>query len=339
MFASATLKLTAWYLAILMAISLIFSIAIFQVASSEVSLRLEGLQLMLENNSKGYVLPAEQAFFELRQSAADKAALSLFVSLIYANFTILIAGGLAAFWMANRALRPIEQSHEIQVRFVNDASHELRTPLAIMQTELEVALRDASLSKKESKEVIESTLEEVIKLSKLSNTLLELSKFEVSSMSDIDMERFDLTPTISQIVKRHNTADNRLTLKSPKSPMHIYANRVMIEELTTILIDNALKYSPAKSKVNLELKRKHGNAVMAITNSGEGISANVLPRIFDRFYRVDKSRSKSGHGLGLSIAKKIVQIHNGNLSVKSGHKQPTTFTVSFPTVKKPSNKV
>lgn len=333
MFESATLKLTAWYIAILMSISVLFSVAIYNVASNEVSARLAGLQQTIEEDGMTYTFPPRNDFLNLRDQQARTAAIHLSISLVYANLVILIAGGAGAYFLAKRTLQPIERALEAQSRFVSDASHELRTPLAVMQAELEVILREPRLSTEEARETLQSNLEEVQKLSKLTTALLQLSK---SDVSEIDTHPVNITKLTRMICKKYDATGTRLHLKAPKTTLYTIANDIGIEELLTILIDNALKYSPVSSVISASLAREHNSVAFTITNEGVGIPAEKLPYIFDRFYQADRSRgpySKDGFGLGLSLAKKIVELHHGSLSVRSGEDQPTTFTVLLPIAK------
>ncbi len=329
MFKSATLKLTFWYLLILMGISLLFSVIIYQVASSEVRTRLESLQNGLTRGSSQETA-ASQDQRSLRAAQADKAAANLFFSLVYINAIILAAGGIGSYLLARRTIRPIEEAHDAQSRFTSDASHELRTPLAAMRTELEVALRDPSLSKQEMKELLESNLEEVNKLTELSKTLLQLSRLDHSG---ITKDRVSLAKITKGVSERFDKKGARINLVPSKKPLYIYAHEVSIEELVTILVDNAVKYSPAGSPIKLRLCKRNRRACLEVTNTGKGIGAEDLPHIFDRFYRVDSSRTSgpgAGYGLGLSLAKKIVELHRGELSASSAPDHETTFTVLLP---------
>ena len=337
MFQSATIKLTVWYLMILMIISLLFSVIIYQVTSIEVNRRLEELQTGLQQQN-GFRTPANFDGDTFRLNQVHQASTNLIVSLIYANVVILVAAGAGSYLLARRTLRPIEEAHEAQSRFTSDASHELRTPLAVMKTELEVALRDISLTKADMRELLESNLEEVDKLSRLSHTLLKLSKLDYDN---IDKERLSLTDIVKTAAERFDKTGTRIQVTAQKLLPKIEANRASIEELSTILIDNALKYSPADSLVSINLGKRAQKAYFEITNTGEGISPEALPRIFDRFYRADTSRTggeKSGYGLGLSLAKKIVEIHHGELSVSSAPQHSTTFTVQLPITGNPQAK-
>ncbi len=332
MFHSATLKLTGWYLLILMSISLIFSCTIYTVATGEVRDRLNDFQSRLEQPGIGPDMGENPRLFSaFRQNQRETAEHNLFGTLVYVNILILLGGGILSYLLARRTLRQIEESHDAQSRFVSDVSHELRTPLAAMKAELEVALRDKKIPKNEMHELLESNLEEVNKLTLLSKTLLQLSKLDYTSL---EMETFDFTVAVNDVIQRYDKNAQRITFSSPAKPINIFANRATIEELITILVDNALKYSPLKSSIQIKLARSGGKHLkFEITNGGKGISPEDLPHIFDRFYRADTSRTTGGTGLGLSLAKKIVEMLEGELSVTSAVDRDTTFTVLLPITK------
>lgn len=330
MFQSATLKLTAWYLAILIAISLLFSVIIYSTASKEVGSRIGFLQ----KTSQPILFDDSPAKFGLlRDSQVHAAEENLLVSLFVTNICIWIAGGFGSYYLARRTLTPIEEAHEAQSRFTSDASHELRTPLASMKTELEVALRDPKLEKSEMRELLVSNLEEVDKLTKLSQNLLQLSQLDHEGLS---RERVTLYDIARSVMERFDKTGKRVQLTGNKS-YAVTANKSSIEELLTILLDNALKYSPEDSKVHVSLIGQRHMAGFEVSNTGEGIPSDVLPHIFDRFYRADSSRTggkKGGYGLGLSLAKKIVELNNGELAVSSARGQTTTFRVLLPNYRK-----
>lgn len=312
-----------------MSLSILFSVVIYAFVSGEIQDRLAGLQQTLEGDGYAYVLPSNSDFLSFRDAQASEAANHVLLGLIYANFLILAAGGAGSYLLAKRTLEPIEHAHDAQSRFVSDASHELRTPLTAMQTELEVALRSPELTREETQEILTSNLEEVTKLSSLTTALLRLSQADIT---DIRRERVDAGELIRGVVRRYKLPSSRLKLTAQKSPLTITADGVSIEELYTILIDNALKYSPAASRITMHMKRERHAIIFTITNEGHGINPDILPHIFDRFYRGIPSRNStaSGFGIGLSLAKKIVELHHGTLSVRSGTDQPTTFVVSLP---------
>lgn len=322
MFQSATIKLTLWYVGILVAISLIFSVIIFSITSSEVGSRINYLEQKVNTN---YILNPSR-YDDMRDMQVQEARVSLVVSLAITNLCIWFAGGIGSYYLARRTLLPIESAHEAQSRFTSDASHELRTPLASMKVELEVALRDPKLSKDDIRQLLASNLEEVNKLTKLSQTLLQLSRLDHAS---IDHEPVSLNAAIATVLARFQSSRQRI-IYTNLPPVSVMANQSHVEELLTIFIDNALKYSPDDSPITLTLVQQKQLSGFDITNTGEGIPADDLPKIFDRFYRSDASRTggaKKGYGLGLSLAKKIVELHDGELTVTSQPGQFTTFRV------------
>lgn len=336
MFQSATLKLTGWYLLILMSISLIFSVAIYSIASREIGARLQDLESRYESS----IIPElEPSYAEFRDRQNSVANANLFLSLVYVNVVILITGGVGSYALARRTLQDIEEAHEAQSRFTSDASHELRTPLAVMKSEIEVALRDPKASKDELRDTLQSSLEEVDKLSRLSKVLLQLSKIE---HTDIPMEKIFLKPILTDVIKRHNQPKARIKLITATNTPAVLGNKDSIEELCMILLENALKYSPSDSLITIKVGKRNNKGCIEITNTGKGIGAEDLPHIFDRFYRADTARTNNhangGHGLGLALAKKIVEIHHGDLSATSALDHATTFTVLLPIFSKRQHK-
>jgi signal transduction histidine kinase len=331
MFESATLKLTGWYLLIIMIISLIFSGLVFQSASSEVNARLEQFGRRLP---AGTDMPSNRQFESIRNAQADEAAHNILINLVYINCLILAAGGVASYLMARRTLQPIQEAHEAESRFVSDASHELRTPLAVMKTELEVALKDPALSSSDMKGLLTSNLEEVNKLTKLSQTLLTLSKMDYGNLVH---EEVPFQHTALSVIDRYDKSRTRIVVKDHAKPLLLDAHQPSIEELFTVLIDNALKYSPSDSQVKVSLAKRNNKAEFMIINTGKGISEDDLPHIFDRFFRADDARThgdKTSFGLGLSLAKTIVELHHGELTATSALGKKTTFTILLPIIKK-----
>lgn len=330
MFHSATLKLTGWYLSILILISLSFSMVIYTVASREV-----GTRLSFEPDDPQILqIYNHQQLNELRHTQVVESRHTLFAALAVTNVVLWAAGGIVSYHLARRTLKPIEEAHEAQSRFTSDASHELRTPLASMKTELEVALRDPELNQADMRELLESNLEEVNKLTSLSYNLLQLSRLEHNKIAH---EPVDLVAALESVSNRFTASHGRLALPRNNAPIMVMANQANVEELLTILIDNALKYSPDDSRVDIRFIRGRVTSGFVVANSGPGIPADKLPFIFDRFYQVESSRTsgeKKGYGLGLSLAKKLVEIHGGALTASSQPGVKTTFEVMLPSVSK-----
>lgn len=309
-----------------MTISILFSVAIFQITTNEVSTRLTRLQTGIEIQP---TFDNRRPIDSIRILEAAEASSHLIVGLLYANILVLLIGGAGSYALARRTIRPIEKAHEAQSRFTSDASHELRTPLAAMKAELEVALRDSSATKKDLAEVLQSNLEEVEKLSRLSDMLLNLSRLDHDKLERTAVDLADIT---KDVLKRYNKPTKRIAIKTSKQSL-VEGNEPALLELISVLVDNALKYSPADSLVSITIGRQNRHATFEISNAGPGISEDKLPHIFDRFYRADTSRTKQaqdGYGLGLSLAKKIVEIHRGELTVTSTPGVSTVFSVVLP---------
>ena len=338
MFRSATVKLTAWYLVIIMAISLIFSFAIYQLNFHEVNIRLENLQHGLIDPNIRPRSPMTTDFQdELRMDQSRQAAVQMILALVYINAFILIAGGFGSYFLARRTLEPIEKAHEAQSRFTSDASHELRTPLAAMKAELEVYLRDDNLALSEAKELLESNLEEVDKLIQLSELLLKMSRLDYDNL---EKKQIDLVQILPSAMKPFARSKKRFDITTRKNAI-IFGNEAAVMELMNILIDNALKYSPERSRISIRIFEKRLMTGFEIKNLGTPISVDKLPHIFDRFYRADTSRTesgKNGYGLGLAIAKKITEIHHGYIQASSAEKE-TSFTFYLPNLRNLTAKI
>lgn len=323
MYQSATLKLTAWYLAVLMGISLIFSFAIYWSNFHEVNVRLENYQQGLFMSDATSTLP-EAVRTQLRIDQANQASAQMILTLLYINLFILGAGGMGSYWLARKTLEPLEQSHEAQSRFTSDASHELRTPLAAMRTELEVALRDQELDPTESRELLESNLEEVNKLIALSEMLLKLARLDHDKL---EKKQLNLLELLNDTKKQFTGTAKRFDITAKKKKAVIYGNEPAVGELLHVLLDNALKYSPKNSRIAVRVFERRMMTGIEVSNESPPINPAQLEHLFDRFYRVDASRTKNnanGYGLGLAIAKRIVDIHHGDIDATA---QGGRFTV------------
>lgn len=324
LFESATLRLTGWYLIVLACISLLFSVLVYQIATGEVERRLTRYQ------DKSWVLlqpqPKVASFDSVRSNELAESKTAIIVVLLYMNLAVLTAGGCVSYWLAKRTLRPIEDAHEAQSRFVGDASHELRTPLASMTTELEVTLQDTSLSKQELRETLTSNLEEVRRLTDLTSTLLALS---AGGNKKLPLQAFSLTASLNIVVERFKTTQQTITIKAPRGKLMTLGHQSSVEELLSILIDNALRHGSSDHPVMIRVTRKSNKQVVQVINHGEKINDEHLPHIFDRFYRADGARTgRNGYGLGLALARQISDLHGADLTVASSPKE-TVFTFSL----------
>ena len=333
MFHSAAVRLTIWYLAIIMTLSLATSIALYNVSSNH-----------LEQNAKqqtdyfsGLFGPQVAKEFEsLRQKQVDEDRGQLKANLAIFNLLILVGGGAASYGLARRTLRPIEEALEAQIRFTADASHELRTPLATIQTENEVALRSANLTKAEAVALLKRNLEEAAKLKDLSEGLLALA---YTSNEDVQFNKVELGTVINEAKKRVIKAAKlkKITISLPNQieKTSVMGDQNKLIDLLVILLDNAVKYSPEASEVKVSIQRRGKQSEVSVSDSGRGIKKADLSNIFERFYRADQSRNKqeaAGYGLGLAIAKKIADQHHGVISVRSAVGKGSVFTLRLHTV-------
>jgi len=337
-FKSAYLKLTLFYVLIVMIISVIFSVVLYQVSVREIGNGLNRQTRFLRN------LPPEENSFlplqnldQIRSEQIETSNHHLYLNLIYWNILILVLSTFASYFLARRTLKPIEEAHLAQNRFTVDASHELRTPLSAMKSEIEVNLRDKNLKVSNARKIFQSNLEEIEKLESLSTALLKLAryqesyqiKFDLYSLSDI------ITSAYEKVEKSADKKNIEFVVKIPQGK--IKGDKSSLVELFIILLDNAVKYSPKNSKIQIMSREHLGQIIIEIKDSGAGIKASDLPHIFDRFYRADSSRSKEkvdGYGLGLSIAKQITEFHKGSIDVESKIGHGSTFIVKLPVVKK-----
>lgn len=239
--------------------------------------------------------------------------------------------------MAGRAIVPIRKSYERQREFVADASHELRTPLSIFMASVDVMQGDKdSVMSPVVKQVISDMKDEIKKMSNIVSDMLTLARADAPI--NIIKERFNLKPVAEQAVRslcpfahKKNVA---FSMES-QDEVWIVADKERISQLLFILLDNAIKYTPAGGKVYVKIaafESKNRGIILTIKDTGMGIPPEYQELIFERFYRVDKARSREigGSGLGLSIAKWIVAAHEGEINVHSKVGEGSTFTVTLP---------
>lgn len=332
MFKRARLKLTAWYLLIIMIISISFSAFIYRSFTLELHGRLNAIDRRLGLQRLGFAPPPGEV--ELFISDINEARERVLYTLIYTNAVIFVLSAGAGYFLAGKTLKPIEAALEEQKRFVSDASHELKTPLTSLQTAIEVALRDKKLDVGEARSVLKNNLEDVEGLKNLSSNLLSLSRYQ-QDHNFFTIEKVDVKKAASLAVKVISplAKSKKIKLSSFIQDLRIYTNEESLEKLITILLDNAVKYTSPGGKVSLSVKRQNKNLTICVKDNGVGISKQDIRHIFDRFYRVDQSRSKveaPGFGLGLSIAKRIVDLNKGTIAVSSTPQKGSTFTARLP---------
>jgi len=233
----------------------------------------------------------------------------------------------------NGMIGRLEEAFMKQRQFVADASHELRTPLAVIQAESSLVL-EKSRTEPEYRKALELVSQEVSFMSDIVGKLLLLARSDAGS-EPMDYININLTDLLTELVQDVEVLaqDKGLTLEvGPMESMTVRGDRTKLKQLFLNILDNAIRYTPAGGRVACTLVRQEGKAVASIVDSGIGITAEHMPFIFDRFYRVDKARTyaEGGTGLGLAIASSITKMHGGEIKAESREGAGTTLTVILP---------
>lgn len=335
MFEKTRLKLTAWYLLIIMLISGMFSAAFYHTSTSELERFINRVQIRQQLQPKIIpgVLPGLRFGLSLQAlEALEQSKRKILVTLIIINLFILAAAGIAGFFLAGRTLEPIKAMIDEQNQFISDASHELRTPLATIRAEMEAGLLEKHLTDKSARQLIKSNLEEMQTLQRLTDNLLRFSVFRHTKING-KLQKIPLSIIINDAHRGvYRLAKNKkINFKINIQDVRIKAEKNSLTEVFVILFDNAIKYSEENTQIRVTNKLTHDRIIVQVEDEGIGISDKDLPYIFDRFYRADKSRSKTeGFGLGLAIAKSVIHDHGGTISVSNKKNRGSVFSIELP---------
>lgn len=232
----------------------------------------------------------------------------------------------------NSMIDRLEKSFTITKQFSEDAAHEIRTPLTVMRCELENLIKEKDFPEKYT-EIHEGIINEIRTLSSTANKLLLIHSLDTVEtkypISKVDLSK--LFTEIAEDVKILTDKSNIIFTTDFANETIIQGNEELLSRLIWNLTDNAVKYTNPKGKVHLSLQQNNSNTIIIVTDTGIGISESELPKIFERFYRVEKSRSRQhgGSGLGLSICKWIADFHNADIKVESKLGEGSTFTLIF----------
>lgn len=223
----------------------------------------------------------------------------------------------------------LEESFTRLSQFSADIAHELRTPIANIRGEGEVALTRAR-SPEEYRDVIESSIAECERLSKIVDNLLFLARAEAAE-EHIKRSLINGREAVEKIAAFYEPiADERQTTISCHGEGEVFADPLLFGRAVSNLVENALRFTSAGGEIRILVQRNATNSQVAVKDTGSGIPAEHLPRVFDRFYRVDPSRSGHGTGLGLALVKSIMDLHGGSAMVESELQRGTTVTLTFP---------
>ena len=251
------------------------------------------------------------------------------IVVVMASFWILSL--LASLYLARVSVKPLLESMQKQQSFVENASHELRTPLAVLQNRLETLFRKPEATIMESSESIASSLEEVRNMRFLTTNLLNLARRDDGikpELGEVQPDFFNTTFTNYEMIASEN---NRIFHFENRIHRTIITDKLLLKQLMTILFDNAVKYTEEDGEIHFVIAATERTLYLSVADDGIGISAVDKKKIFDRFYRVDKARTrqKGGFGLGLSLAKQIVDALKGSISVKDNKPNGTIFEVKI----------
>lgn len=242
-----------------------------------------------------------------------RVAIYLIVSVAVSGLTFLVG-----LFFARRSLKPAEEMMVRLAQFTQDASHELRTPLAALRSSLDLALKTGKLQ-----EGIESAKEDVGDITELVERLLELARLDQLSLEKLTV---DCSALVRETVQKHTAlaAEKGVTLKAEvEDPVLVDGDSALIRQILTNLVSNAIKFNKKGGSVTVTLKRRF----LSVADTGVGIPAMVQPHIFDRFYQADTSRTNDGYGLGLALVKRIVDLHDWKIDLKSAEGKGTTFSI------------
>ena len=250
-------------------------------------------------------------------------------------YVLLLGGGAAivvatigGWFLAGKALTPVQEAFERQNAFVADASHELRTPLAVIRANAEF-LQEREPASEEASEIVSET----DRLASLVDSLLAVARGDTNGA--VAYDELDLGAVVegSAASMRSLATERGIALDVSAAPeLRIRGSREQLRQLVVILVDNALRYTGAGGQVEVNVARRDGSAVVAVTDTGIGIPPDALGQVFERFYRADEARTRDsgGAGLGLAIARKLVDEHGGRIAAESTPGEGSTFTVTLP---------
>ena len=269
--------------------------------------------------------------------AQENALSSLMKLLLGIGGLALLGAGVGGLFLSNRALAPARLSWANQQRFIADAAHELRTPLTLLRADAEVLLRGRKRLDEDDAALLEDIVAEANHMSNLASNLLTLARLDSGSIHR-EHEVVNLASLAQEGARRAQAlAEQRGVAVQVESSgdAYVIGDPLLLEQAMLVLLDNAIKYNRQGGRVMMRTGEQDGRAFLEVRDTGIGIPAEHLPHLGERFYRVDKARSREagGTGLGLSIAQRIARVHDGQLTLTSVQGQGTTVTITLPVVR------
>jgi len=261
----------------------------------------------------------------------ERVLSKLLIGLLVLGGTSVLLLSASSWWLAGRSLRPAQQSWERQQTFVANASHELRTPLTLMRASAEVALRGLPQLDADRRELLGDVLYETDHMSKLVEELLLLSRLDAGRLQ-VEYRPIVVSELLADVRRQiGRLADERgVRLCAGAVSGIVLADPTHLRQVLLIVLDNALRHTPPGGNVRLEAHAHGRHVEITIADTGSGITPKDLPHVFERFYRADSARGNTGSGLGLSIAKGVVEAQHGQIGIVSQSGQGTRVTVKLP---------
>jgi signal transduction histidine kinase len=281
------------------------------------------LRVLSERISPTLVLQVSRSL-EPEEEALDH----LLAVLLLGGGAAIVIAAIGGWFLAGKALTPVQEAFERQNVFVADASHELRTPLAVIRANAEF-LQGREPASEEAAEIVSET----DRLSSLVDSLLAVARGDRNGGAAYDDLDLGAVVEGSAVSMRSLAAERGVALDVSAAPeLRVRGSREQLRQLVVILVDNALRYTREGGRVAVDVAGRDGSAVMAVTDTGIGIPAGSLEHVFERFYRADDARNRDsgGAGLGLAIAQKLVEEHGGRIAAESTPGEGSTFTVVLP---------
>lgn len=325
-FTVARLRFTALFAAVTMLIVLHFSLALFYSLE-------RGTWAAID---RGTVVGVDSEAQEAAQERADlfsEAIDAIEDGIVITDIAVLFVVAFVGYYVAGRVLAPIDENMRTQKRFLADVSHDLRTPLAIMKADAQVLLAGGTPDRDDCVDVVKSNLEEVEKMTVLVEDLLVIARTEGAP----DESRYatsELGAFLAHLVEKNSTLASRrgVTLVSGDTQKgHARVDTAYFERAVQNIVSNAIKYTEDGGTVTVSGVIAGRDYLIRVADTGVGISAEDLPHVFDRFYKASHSRaSGTGCGLGLAIAKQIVEQHGGKITMTSAVGKGTTVEIRIP---------
>lgn len=309
----------------------------YKQAIGEVVLKRDEGQLTLDGTRWAYLVERTEKGYDvvfLDVTAQRTILKNLIYTFLTVSLVMLVIIFFTSRYFANRSIAPVQEAFNRQKQFIADASHELRTPLAVINTNADVLLSNGDDTIESQAKWLHRIKSETDRMKTLTTDLLYLTEMD-DTRSSVIFTEVNISEAVESVLLTMEAVvfERDLTLSYDMDPgLVTRGNAEQLKQVVMILLDNAIKYTNPKGSIDLTLKRRHHEITLTVTNSGEGIPPEHLGRIFDRFYRADPSRSRKqgGFGLGLAIAKSIVEQHKGKLYARSTLGQTTSFIVQLP---------